>query len=145
MMEGRPLWSPCCGPPQCANRATTRVAPTAGNLGERERAVGAIPTARRQARDSESERARLHGSARRAKLAAREGLLTTVAAMPESEEAWTLHPRQEAETPLLAVVKTLVKRRQSVRIALERGAAGGKCIGTALSALDRIFRRPIGA
>src|SRR5258707_8986517 len=68
-----------------------------------------------------------------------------VPATPESEEAWTLHPRQEAETPLLAVVKTLVKRRQSVSIALVRGAAGGERIGIALSALDRIFRRPFGA
>jgi len=40
----------------------------------------------------------------------------------EREETWPFHPRQESETPLLAVVKTLVKRAKSVGIVLERGA-----------------------
>src|SRR5262249_61617041 len=84
-------------------------------------------------------------STREAKLAARLGKLAATPAMPESEETRTLHPRQESETPLLAVVKTLVKRRQSVAIALERGAAGGERISIALSVLDWVFRRLFGA
>src|SRR5216684_4448830 len=103
-----------------------------------------MPTARRQARIREATRPTSR-SAGKAKLAAREGKLATVSAAPESEETSTLHPRQESEAPLLAVVKTLIKRRQSVGVALERGAAGGERIGIALSALDRIFRRPFAA
>jgi len=80
-------------------------------------------------------------SALAAKLAAREGKLAAIPVTPESEETRTLHPRQESETPLLAVVKILIQRRQGIGIVLEPSAAGGERIGGALSALDWIFCR----
>jgi hypothetical protein len=44
-----------------------------------------------------------------AKLAARERKFTAIpAATEERESAWTLQPRQETETPLLAIIKALV-------------------------------------
>jgi hypothetical protein len=77
-----------------------------------------------------------------AKLAAREGKFTAIpAATEERESAWALQPRQQSETPLLAVIKALVKRRQGVGIPLQRRAASREGVGSALNALDRAFLR----
>jgi hypothetical protein len=81
-----------------------------------------------------------------AKLAARQGKFTAIpAATEERESAWTLQPRQESETPLLAVIKALVKRRQGVGIPPQRRAASREGVGSALNALDRTFLRLFGA
>jgi hypothetical protein len=81
-----------------------------------------------------------------AKLAAREGKFTAIpAATEERQSAWTLQPRQESETPLLAVIKALVKRRQGVGIPSQRRAASREGVGSALNALDRAFLRLFGA
>src|SRR5262249_54849236 len=112
----------------------------AGAVWKRERAAG---------RDTDGPSPGAGGQIRRltsrsalaAKLAAREGKLAAILVTPESEETRTLHPRQESETPLLAVVKILIQRRQGIGIVLEPGAAGGERIGGALSALDWVFCR----
>jgi hypothetical protein len=81
-----------------------------------------------------------------AKLVAREGKFTAIpAATEERESAWTLQPRQETETALLAVIKALVKRLHGVSIPLEDSAASRMGVGSAPNALDRVFLRLLSA